>query len=274
MDYYNSLNTTGGPNYDERLRDSEIQRNIKPYGEEIKTTGGPNYDERMKDSEIQRNINPYGKEIKTTGGPNYDERMKDSELQVKMAIERDKDKILMLNQLLTSMPQNKTDLIFCLESIDYRLDFLKKLVEHYRDQVLSVASQYKEDYSIEASNIVNEKVTQYLCLLETLKTQGYNFGSVSNSYTNNSNYYDPNKPEVQLEEIMSIMHVRRKNDAEVQIVFPIDYDLNNEMQQKADAVSIINSVNEHLKNNPYMSQIWKKIGYKFPEDENENLRTL
>ena len=189
------------------------------------------------------------------------------ESQVKLAQERDKIILDAYNTLLKSIPNKKEDLVFLLSATEYRLDLMKKLVEHYRDQVLSVVSQYEEDYSAEASNLVNSKVTEYLCLIETLKSCGYNFGSEVNSYINSTNF-DPYKPDVQLLEIMSSMHVRRKNDANIEMIFPVDYDLTDtDFQLKGDAVTIINNINEHLKNNPDMDILWNKAGYVAPEIE-------
>jgi len=235
---------------------------IKKTEQELKTTGGPSFDERVEFAERQKNMNPFGEPIKTTGGPSFDERVSFSESQVQYARERDKEKFAILNRLMNNLPNNSEDLRFAFAAMDHRLDIMKKLVEHYRDQFLHIASQYKGNYSPEASKLVNYKLTEYLCLIETLKSDGYNFGSELNSYVNSSNYYDPYKPDVQLEDIMSIMHVRRKNDADVEIIFPVDYDFTDyEFQNKGDAVTIIDSVNEHLKNNNYMAAIWKRAGY-------------
>ena len=210
-------------------------------------------------------------ELKTTGGPNFDERVRASEAQVQYARERDKDKIEVLNSLMKEFPKNIEDLRFALLAMEHRLDLIKPLVEHYRDQFLNLAAQYKRDYSPEASTIINEKLTEYLCLIETLKTEGYTFGSEENSFTKNS-YYDPYKPDVQLNEIMTIMHVRRKNDADVNIIFPINYDLNDqENQNKGDAVTIINAVVEHLNNNQYMNIIWERAGYTPEVQGNKSL---
>jgi len=265
--YGQPIQTTGGPDYDERIADSERQHNMNPYGQPIQTTGGPGYDERIADSERQHNMNPYGQPIQTTGSPSYDERMAFDESQVKLAQERDKLILDAFNTLLRNIPFKKEDLVSLLSATEYRLDLMKKLVEHYRDQFLYVVSQYKNDYSLEASELVNCKVTEYLCLIETLKSCGYSFGSEVNSYINSSNF-DPYKPDTQLLDIMSIMHVRRKNDANVEIIFPIDYDLTDiDFQQKGDAVTIINNINEHLKNNPNMDVLWSKAGYVALENE-------
>jgi len=260
--YGEPIRSTGGPDYDERISDSEKQKNMNPYGEPIRSTGGPDYDERISDSEKQKNMNPYGEPIRSTGGPSYDERMNDTEAQVFLAQNRDREKKETLNNLSDNFPTNKDDLVFYLSSIDYRTDLVKKLVDKYKEQFFDIASQYNKDYSTDASKLINQKLTEYLCLIETLKSQGYDFGS------NTNKYYDSNKIEPQLEEIMSIMHVRRKNDANVEIIFPIDYDLtDSEYQQTGDAVIITNNVHEHLKNNPYMELIWKKSGYETPESE-------
>ena len=234
---------------------------VKKTEQELKTTGGPSFDERMDFAERQKSINPYGEPIRTTGGPSFDERMNDSMAQVQQSRERDKDKVATLNALMNNFPSNSEDLRLAFAAMDHRLDLMKKLVEHYKEQFLHVAAQYKGNYTPEASEIVNSKLTEYICLIETAKSDGYTFGSERNSYVNNSTY-DPYKPDVQLEEIMSIMHVRRKNDADVDIIFPIDYDMTDqEFQNKGDAVTIINTVNEHLKNNQYMAAMWKKAGY-------------
>ena len=51
-----------------------------------------------------------------------------------------------------------------------------------------------------------------------------------------------------------------KNDADVNIIFPINYDLNDqENQNKGDAVSIINAVVEHLNNNQYIQRSYKNV---------------
>ena len=200
-------------------------------------------------------------ELKTTGGPNFDERIRASEAQVQYARERDKDKIEVLNSLMNDFPKNIEDLRFALLAMEHRLDLIKPLIEHYRDQFLNLAAQYKRDYSPEASTIINEKLTEYLCLIETLKTAGYTFGSNNNGY-NKSSYYDPYKPDMQLDEIMTIMHVRRKNEADVSITFPVNYDLTDqENQNKGDAVTIVYTVIEHLNNNQYMGILWEKAGY-------------
>ncbi len=233
----------------------------------LKATGGATFDERVDFTERQNSMKPYGEPIKTTGGATFDERVRDTEVQVMLANERDKDNIVILNDLINKFPSTKEGLVNCLEALDYRLDFLKQLVENYRDQFINIASQYKNDYTQEASDIVNAKLTEYLCLIETLKSQGYNFGSEFNSY-NRNDYYDSNKPQLLLEDIMSVMHVRRKNEADVSIIFPLDYNLDDmDFEQKGDAVTIINNVNEHLKNNPYMNVLWNRAGYVALENE-------
>ena len=200
-------------------------------------------------------------ELRPTGGPNFDERVSTSEAQVRLARERDKDKLDMLDSVKKDFPKTAEDLKFTLSAMDYRLDLIKTLVEHYRDQFLSVASQYKSNYSPEASSIINAKLTEYLCLIETLKTAGYTFGSDNSGYNKNS-FYDPYKPDMQLDEIMTIMHVRRKNEADVSITFPVNYDLTDqENQNKGDAVTIVYTVIEHLNNNQYMGILWEKAGY-------------
>ena len=263
------LKTTGDPSFDERVDFTERQKSMNSFGESIKTTGGPGFDERVDFAEKQKSMNHFGETIKTTGGPGFDERMNDSMAQVQYARERDKEKFATLNALMNNLPSNSEDLRLAFAAMDHRLDLMKKLVEHYKDQFLNVAVQYKGNYSPEASEIINNKLTQYLCLIETLKSDGYTFGSELNSYVNNSTY-DPYKPDVELEEIMSIMHIRRKNDADVEIIFPVDYDFTDyEFQNKGDAVTIINTVNEHLKNNEYMAAMWKKAGYIDEEQENK-----
>ena len=232
----------------------------------IKVTGGASYDERIDFSERQKSMNHYGEPIKVTGGASYDERLDFSESQVKLAQKRDKLKFEAINILLKEFPKKKEDLIFLLDETEYRLDLMKQLVEYYKEQFLEVANQYRKDYSLEASSIVNSKLTEYLCLVETLKSCGYNFGSNFDSYTNTSSY-DSYKPDTQLLDIMSIMHVRRKNGADVEIIFPINYDLNNiEYQIKGDSITIINIVNEHLKNNLNVNILWSKSGYKFSDE--------
>ena len=254
---------TGAPSYDERISFDERQKINIP---EFKTTGAPSYDERTSFDERQKINIP---EFKTTGAPSYDERTKADEIQVQIARERDKNKFNIINTLMKEMPKNKEDLVLLLTETDFRLDLMKTLVEYYKDQFLYIASQYKQNYTKEASELINSKLTEYLCLIETLKSCGYNFGSEINSYSNLTNY-DPYRPDTQLLDIMSIMHVRRKNDANVQIIFPINYDLTNiDFQIKGDAVTIIYNINEHLKNNPNMSVIWSKSGYVAPEEEIE-----
>ena len=95
-------------------------------------------------------------ELRPTGGPDYDERMRASEAQAQYVRERDKDKIELLNSLMNDFPTNIEDLRFILSALDYRLDLMKTLVEHYRDQFLNVAAQYKKNYSPEASAIIRK----------------------------------------------------------------------------------------------------------------------
>ena len=225
--------------------------------------------ERMIQGQRQTKVtfNPTG-EVTTGSIYDADEKtIEGIERMVQGQKEKDKPNKQVINDILKELPSNKEDLSAELSRVNYRLDLMKKLVEGYRDQFVDIARKYKSDYSPEASEIINNKLTEYLCLIETLKTDGYNFGSTVNSYSDSPTKggYDPQRPEMVLDEVMGIMHIRRKNGADVSIPFPVNYDLENNEQLKGDAVTIIYNVDQHLRNNQYMNLNWKKAGYEPPE---------
>ena len=140
---------------------------------------------------------------------------------------------------------------------------MKRLVEGYRSQFIDIAKKLKDNFSPEANEMVNSKLTEYLCLIETLKSNGYQFGSTKDSYTASptEHQYDPYKPEMSLGEAVSIMDLRRRNGANVDIIFPVNYNLDDPNQTQIDAVNVIDLVDKHLKDNPYIDFLWKKAGY-------------
>ena len=320
-----SIKTTGGPNYDERVRHSENQAHINEYGEIIrptgreyadapsardilasqefernnpnfKTTGAPDYDTRVSDMErivaeqrrsemprstgrqyaearsardILNDPNRFGEPIKTTGreyadapsardilaakeyernhpnfkttgGPNYDERVNASEMMVAQSRERDRDKKEILATLIQKLPDNYVDLNNALQSIDYRNDLVKVLMDSYGEKVKTTAGMYQKDYSDEASLYVNSIVYAYLCLIETLKRNDVNI----------------KQTDVILYEIMDMMQKRRRNGADVQIGLPIDYNPEN---PKVDGVSATFCVAEHIRGNKNMNLLWMKM---------------
>jgi hypothetical protein len=250
--YGDAVRTTGAPSYDERVRDSEMQHNI---GETIRSTGGPSFDERVRDSEAQRNLNRFGAPIKTTGGPGFQERMSDSEMIAAESRRRDQDKTILLNSLMTNLPENSDELKLALEGLDLRLDFMKKLVDNYYWKFMRTCNEYKSDFSEEASAEINQSLATLLNLVETLKSCGYNFGSDINSYK--SGGYDPYKPDINLNDVQSMMFRRKRNGANVQIGSPKDY-YQDENQPTYDAVDMVNCVNKHLENYQNMDYLWEK----------------
>ena len=179
-------------------------------------------------------------------------------------IERDKKYSKMIAALLEQLPDKAADLLVALEYLDYRYDLMKKLLEGSRDKFFKAVRQKANDFSPEASEIVNGALTQYLCLIMTAKDSGqYTFGSTTNSYANTMNGgFDPYRPDLKLDEVMEVMHDRQKYGATVDIIFPIDYNFENlGGQATADAKKIIHCVDEALKNNPSVATLWKNAGY-------------
>lgn len=202
----------------------------------------------------------YDADAKTTAGI---ERM--------VAGQKKKDafKQKIVDTIVQNFPTNSNDLQQVLGKTGYRLDLMKKLVDSSRNHFFTTAKKYLHDYSPEANEIVNRKMSEYLCLIETLKSSGYNFGSTANSYSEStvSHQFDPYKPDVMMQEVMSMMFLRRKNGASIDIPYPVNYNLEDIDQAKIDAVTAASLVDKHLKNNPNMAFLWKKAGYGSIENE-------
>lgn len=269
--------------YDEKDLNTKVEESykFKPTGE---ATTGSIYDadekttegiERMIKGQKERESYKFRPTGEVTTGSIYDADEKTTEgieRMVKGQKEKDLPKKKIINDILNNFPSNSEELKSQLEKVNYRLDLMKMLVEGYKNQFINISNQYKDVFTPEASEIVNNKLTEYLCLIETLKSAGYNFGSTANSYNDSTtmHQFDPHRPDVGISEIMSIMFSRRKNGADINIIFPVDYDLTSvENQPKADAVTIINNVDKHLQNNPYVSMFWSKAGY-IPQQNNSS----
>lgn len=198
-----------------------------------------------------------------------DEDLKTKESIVARNREVDALKREELKSIINSFPKTSEELIKRLNDADIlnaqniRLDLLKILVETYRNKTLDAISKYRHDFSHEASTIINSNITNYLCLIETLKLNGYNFGSTKDSYYDMR--FDSQKPEMFIDELMTYMYTRRKNGANIEIPYPLNYNLDDlENTQKGDAVAILYCLSCHLENNLYMDLVWQKYGYKLP----------
>ncbi len=269
--YGDSIKTTGGPNYDERLRYSEKQARINEFGEIIRETGR-RYPEPRSAEEILSDPNRYGDPIKTTGGPNYDERLRDSEnqvrykkyvnyrtegshniydadmdtirsmeAQVQRRREEDRPKMAIVNEIINNFPDNSEDLKAILETIDYRNDLVKNIVERLVTKFYVAIGGHVRDYSDEASKEINGILSNYLCVIDLLKAEGFYDASLESSSKMN--------------EIMDIMHRRRKNGADVSVTFPVKY---TPLSPKVDGVSALFCEMEHVKGNPDTPLVWAK----------------
>ena len=162
-----------------------------------------------------------------------------------------------LDAIKENFPANSEEFKRMFAQSGYKLDLTKELVESMRDRVIQLSSQNKDNLSPEASAEINKAVYEYLATIETLKEIGYTFGS-------NSNYeapgFDPNRPDLKMNEISSIMHDRRKNGADISIPIPLKYDLDNP-QPMIDSVTAAYNVYGDVTNRPYMDVVWKKAGY-------------
>lgn len=199
-----------------------------------------------------------------------DHVIKGMEEAARKKIKEEAPKRVILDKILNDFPKNSNELLSLLQMLDFRLDFMKELLERSRNQFIDLATKFKNDFSPEASKLINTKLTEYLCLIETLKSNEYNFGSETNSYNKHFNYFDGYKPDLKMTEIIvDIMHQRRINGADIDIIFPINYDLSDEYQPKCNAVTVAYNVDQHLQNNPNMELLWKKAGYQAPNTSNK-----
>lgn len=164
----------------------------------------------------------------------------------------------MLDGIIKDMPRNSVELKEKLASVDYRLDYMKYLIDGVQKELYVELKENLDNFTPEASAQINQKLSNYLSLLATLKQAGYNFGSQRNSYSKAD--YDPYKPDIDLYEIADFMQYRRKNGAMVDISIPLDYDMDNP-QVSTDAIRIINCLDQYLANNPNAMYIWESLGY-------------
>lgn len=170
--------------------------------------------------------------------------------------QEDMPKKEILEGLKTALPASSEELKTDLQSLDFRLDFMKDLVECYGQRVMDVSGFYQEDFTPEASDKVNKVVSDYANLLATLSSCGYNFGSVYDSYT--ARGYDPYKPNMYLSESSSIMFKRLRNGCNIDIQIPKDYN-NQSPNPSADAVAVFHCLDEELKRNPNIDYLWAKL---------------
>ena len=203
-----------------------------------------------------------------------DHVIKGMEEAARKRIKEEAPKRAILDKILNNFPNNSDELLSLLQMLEFRVDFMKELLERSRNQFIDLATKFKNDFSPEASKLINTKLTEYLCLIETLKSYtDYNFGSETNSYNKHFNYFDGYKPDLKMTEIIvDIMHQRRINGADIDIIFPINYDLSNiENQPKCNAVTVAYNVDQHLQNNPNMGYLWEKAGYQAPKVSNKKI---
>ncbi len=188
----------------------------------------------------------------------YDNRDAQDAMERITQIHRQEDmpKKDILAGLKAALPASSTELKAALKALDFRLDFMKELVEYYGQKVAAIGASCEADLTPEASEKVNKAVSDYANLLATLSSCGYNFGSVYNSYT--ARGYDPYKPEMYLNEATSIMFKRRRNGCNIDIQIPKDYNMQNP-NPSADAVTVIHYLDEELKRNPDVNYLWSKL---------------
>ena len=217
----------------------------------------------QKKEEQEITFNPTGE---TGSGSIYDadqETLEGIERMVQGQKKVDEVNQVVIDNLLQQFPQSSQQLTAEINKVGMRLDLMQKLVEGYRDEFFKTANKYVDNFSKEASKEVNDSLTKYLCIIETLKSAGYNFGSMENSYVSGAAYgYDPYKPSVGLDEVMTTMHQRRKEGADIEIPIPVEYNIDTMDQQvKIDGVTATYLVDKHLRNTPYMNDYWQEVGY-------------
>lgn len=175
-----------------------------------------------------------------------------------MAVEHSKEdapKKAILAELKEHLPKSSEDLKRALEALDYRLDFMKELVEHYGTHFAYKAEIYNEDFTPEASMEVNQALSDYLNLVATLANCNYNFGSTTDSYANNTEY-DPYRPEMYIDLASTVMFRRARNGCDINIPIPKNYSVGG---PTADAVTILRYLNEQLKHNDDIELYWEKL---------------
>ena len=265
----------------QKRREQEVTYN--PTGE---TGSGSIYDadtetlegyERMIQGQKSRNDVTYNPTGETGSGSILDadsETLEGYERMIQGQKRADQVNQDVVGEMLTHFPESSDQLIEQAGQVDFRLDLMKKLVEGYRDQFFEAARKNRDDYSKEASQVVNDSLTRYLCVVENLKRAGYDFGSTRDAYIGTSSGYDAYKASLELGDVIDEMHRRRKEGADIEIPLPVDYDMNNiDQQATMDAVVVTNIVDKHLKNNSYIDSLWQEAGY-VPIKENSNSESI
>ena len=168
---------------------------------------------------------------------------------------KDAPKKTILEQLKDHLPESSEDLKIALELLDYRLDFMKELVEHYGRAFAHKSDIYVQDFSPEASAEVNKALSDYLNIVATLANCNYNFGSTTDSYTSNKGY-DPYKPEMYMTLASSVMFRRARNGCDINIPIPRNYGVGG---PTADAVTVLHYLDEQLKHNEIIEFYWDKL---------------
>ncbi|MDO4962559.1 MAG: hypothetical protein Q4E75_00430 [bacterium] len=165
-----------------------------------------------------------------------------------------------LNDVLTNgVPQNCEQLKEILTSINCREDYVKYLLDNEKQKLVNICYNVGNKYDLESSTLFNKAIFEYLAVINALIDMNV-------PHLSNKGAYDPYYVNLNLSELIQVVHIRRKNGADINIQIPKDYDFSNP-QEIADLVNIINCTMISIDNKNISKQMWSKLGYNDKKNE-------
>lgn len=144
-------------------------------------------------------------------------------------------------------------------SINCREDYVKYLLDNEKRKLENVCYSVGNKYDLESSALFNKAIFEYLAVINALV-------DMNAQHLSNKGTYDPYYVNLNLSELIQIVHIRRKNGADINVQIPKDYDFSNP-QKIADLINIINCTIISIDNKSISKQMWLNLGYKKSKNE-------